>query len=51
MQPVSTKNNNRILYNFIKDANYERSKKMFYFKIKDLKLKETIQDLPDYLYW
>jgi hypothetical protein len=35
--------------NFIKDAKYERSKKIFYFKMEDLKLKEIIQDLPDFI--
>ncbi|EOX4179363.1 hypothetical protein ABLA51_19840 [Vibrio parahaemolyticus] len=32
-------------HNFIKDTKYDRSKKVFYFKMEDLKLKEIIQDL------
>ncbi|ELB2167386.1 hypothetical protein QNZ92_004032 [Vibrio parahaemolyticus] len=32
-------------HNFIKDTKYDRSKKIFYFKMEDLKLKEIIQDL------
>lgn len=36
-------------HNFIKDTKYDRSKKVFYFKTEDLKLKELIQDLPDNL--
>ncbi|ATI47108.1 hypothetical protein [Vibrio parahaemolyticus] len=31
--------------NFIKDTNYDRSKKKFYFKMEDIKLKGIIQDL------
>lgn len=37
-------------HNFIKETNYDRSKKAFYFKMEDLKLKEIIQDLPDALF-
>ncbi|WP_194165449.1 hypothetical protein, partial [Vibrio parahaemolyticus] len=33
-------------HNFIKDTKYDRSKKIFYFKMEDLKLKEIIKDLP-----
>ncbi|WP_100752573.1 hypothetical protein [Vibrio salilacus] len=36
-------------HNFIKDSKYDRSKKIFYFKMEDLKLKEIIQDLPDFI--
>ncbi|EOW9355799.1 hypothetical protein ACOB62_001758 [Vibrio cholerae] len=31
--------------NFIKDTNYDRSKKKFHFKMEDIKLKGIIQDL------
>lgn len=34
-------------HNFIKDVKYDRSKKIFHFKMKDLKLKEMIKKLPD----
>lgn len=34
-------------HNFIKDTKYDRSKKIFHFKMKDPKLKELIQDLPE----
>ncbi|MDE1310148.1 hypothetical protein MCX36_06760 [Vibrio aestuarianus] len=37
-------------HNFIKDNHYDRSKKAFYFKMEDLKLKELIQDLPKNFY-
>jgi len=36
-------------YNFIKNYDYDRKKRIFYFKMADLKLKEIIQDLPDKL--
>lgn len=36
-------------YNFIKSYDYDRKKKIFYFKMADLKLKEIVQDLPDIL--
>jgi hypothetical protein len=36
-------------YNFIKNYDYDRKKRIFYFKMADLKLKEIIQDLPDTL--
>lgn len=36
-------------HNFIKNTKYERCKKVFYFKMEDLKIKELIQDLPDNL--
>ncbi|MCP4412619.1 MAG: hypothetical protein GY808_08660 [Gammaproteobacteria bacterium] len=36
-------------YHFIKSYNYDRKKRIFYFKMEDLKLKEIIQDLPDKL--
>ena len=36
-------------HNFIKDTKYDRSKKVFYFKMEDHKLKEIIKDLPDIL--
>jgi hypothetical protein len=34
-------------HNFIKDTNYNRNKKIFYFRMADLKLKEITQDLTD----
>lgn len=36
-------------HSFIKDTKYDRSKKVFYFKMEDPKLKEIIKDLPDIL--
>lgn len=37
-------------YDFIRDSEYDRRQKIFYFKMKDLKLKKLIQDLPSDLY-
>ncbi|MDF5483149.1 hypothetical protein P3672_17695 [Vibrio parahaemolyticus] len=34
-------------YNFIKDINYFRSKKIFYFKMENIKIKEAFQDFSD----
>ena len=36
-------------YHFIKSYNYDRKKRIFYFKMEDIKLKKLIQDLPDIL--